>query len=149
MNVTIRRASAEDMSAMMSLAASADTSAHWSPEHYAQIFSQPGREAFIADSPDGVMIGFLVAHILGEEWEIENVVVTLSHRHTGVGKALIAAALKQARAKGASHVQLEVRASNAAAVRLYEATGFRASGRRKNYYSGPVEDALLFTLQLT
>ncbi|MGE0446942.1 MAG: ribosomal-protein-alanine N-acetyltransferase RimI, partial [Vicinamibacterales bacterium] len=37
----------------------------------------------------------------------------------------------------------EVRASNEAARRLYERLGFYVAGARKNYYSQPVEDALI------
>jgi ribosomal-protein-alanine N-acetyltransferase len=38
-------------------------------------------------------------------------------------------------------VFLEVRASNAAAIALYEKHGFAAVGRRRGYYDAPVEDA--------
>ena len=34
-------------------------------------------------------------------------------------------------------------------VPFYEKHGFRAVGRRKNYYEKPVEDAILMTLDLT
>jgi ribosomal-protein-alanine N-acetyltransferase len=37
---------------------------------------------------------------------------------------------------------LEVRASNQAAIRLYESAGFQLLGRRKGYYSG--EDGLVY-----
>jgi ribosomal-protein-alanine N-acetyltransferase len=44
---------------------------------------------------------------------------------------------------------LEVRAGNAAAIQLYEKFAFRRVGRRRDYYSQPVEDALVFCLILT
>ena len=43
-------------------------------------------------------------------------------------------------------LMLEVRASNAPAIALYEKHGFAAVGRRKNYYDAPREDAVLMTL---
>lgn len=43
---------------------------------------------------------------------------------------------------------LEVRASNQAAVSLYQQAGFQQAGRRPNYYSDPVEDAALMRLTL-
>ena len=43
-------------------------------------------------------------------------------------------------------LMLEVRASNAPAIALYEKHGFAAVGRRKNYYESPKEDAVLMTL---
>ena len=43
---------------------------------------------------------------------------------------------------------LEVRASNAPALALYEGAGFRRVGVRKNFYTAPAEDAVLMTLFL-
>ena len=45
-------------------------------------------------------------------------------------------------------VLLEVRASNAAALAVYRALGFAATGRRPRYYADPPEDALLLQLRL-
>jgi ribosomal-protein-alanine N-acetyltransferase len=39
---------------------------------------------------------------------------------------------------------LEVRASNTPAIALYEKAGFTLVGKRKNFYSFPKEDALLY-----
>ncbi len=44
---------------------------------------------------------------------------------------------------GAEAMQLEVRASNGAAIGLYQRLGFVEQGRRKGYYSAPAEDAVL------
>ncbi len=48
---------------------------------------------------------------------------------------------------GAEAVLLEVRASNAAALRLYESLGFQRVGLRRRYYADG-EDAVLMTLAL-
>ncbi|MFN8091404.1 MAG: hypothetical protein U0599_04125 [Vicinamibacteria bacterium] len=45
-------------------------------------------------------------------------------------------------------MRLGVRASNAPARALYAAAGFREAGRRRDYYSAPVEDALLLEAAL-
>ena len=42
-------------------------------------------------------------------------------------------------------VHLEVRESNTTARRLYQRLGFREDGLRKNYYTEPVEAAVLMT----
>jgi len=44
--------------------------------------------------------------------------------------------------------QLEVRASNLSAQKLYETLGFRVVGERKKYYSRPREDAVLLQKRL-
>ena len=51
--------------------------------------------------------------------------------------------MREARALGAKRATLEVRASNVGARRLYERLGFTVSGSRRNYYTNPVEDALI------
>jgi ribosomal-protein-alanine N-acetyltransferase len=56
--------------------------------------------------------------------------------------------LAQARAAGALSVVLEVRESNLLAARLYENIGFKSEGRRKSYYQGPTEDAMLYRLTI-
>ena len=51
--------------------------------------------------------------------------------------------LSAAAREGATRATLEVRASNAAALGLYRSFGFAVRGRRPNYYTNPVEDALI------
>ena len=53
-----------------------------------------------------------------------------------------------ARAAGCRAVLLEVRASNDAARALYTRHGFTTAGRRRRYYTAPVEDALVMRLPL-
>ena len=50
---------------------------------------------------------------------------------------------------GAETVLLEVRASNAAAIGLYEKYGFVRNGLRKGYYSHPKEDAVLMSARIS
>jgi [ribosomal protein S18]-alanine N-acetyltransferase len=84
-----------------------------------------------------------VRHILGE-LHITTIAVRPEYRRRGHARALIGAAL--AAYPNASHVHLEVRPTNAAAIDLYESLGFEATGRRPRYYGD--EDALLMTLNL-
>jgi ribosomal-protein-alanine N-acetyltransferase len=64
-------------------------------------------------------------------------------RGRGIGTALLHHVLAEARQLGARRATLEVRASNEAARRLYERLGFYVAAVRRNYYSHPVEDALI------
>jgi ribosomal-protein-alanine N-acetyltransferase len=61
---------------------------------------------------------------------------------------LIGALFAEVRRLGGTKMLLEVRASNGAALRLYERLGFSQTGRRRGYYADPVEDAVLLSLQL-
>jgi ribosomal-protein-alanine N-acetyltransferase len=84
-----------------------------------------------------------VRHVLGE-LHITTIAVRPEYRRRGHARALIGAAL--AAYPQASHVHLEVRPTNAAAITLYESLGFSKTGRRRRYYGD--EDALLMTLDL-
>ena len=53
------------------------------------------------------------------------------------------------RKNGVPEFTLEVRASNAPAIKLYESLGFKSEGRRKNFYERPVEDAEVMWLRET
>ncbi len=65
-------------------------------------------------------------------------------RQKGIGKRLFESLLAAARETNSSSVFLEVRESNAAARTLYEGVGFEPTGRRKSYYTDPIEDAVLY-----
>src|SRR2546426_863857 len=51
-------------------------------------------------------------------------------------------------AGGAAGPSLRLRPSTPPAISLYQAAGFCLTGRRQNYYTAPVEDALLMTCGL-
>ena len=74
---------------------------------------------------------------------INNLALRPQFRAQGIGTALLRHALAEARGLGARRATLEVRASNDAARRLYGRLGFYVAGTRRNYYTSPVEDALI------
>jgi [ribosomal protein S18]-alanine N-acetyltransferase len=85
----------------------------------------------------GVMsFGAGEAHIL-------NLCVSEPCRCRGVGRRLLVALVERATAAGMSEAFLEVRPSNTAAIRLYQAVGFEQVGMRRGYYQavGGREDA--------
>jgi ribosomal-protein-alanine acetyltransferase len=88
--------------------------------------------------------GFVVAHLIGAECEIENVVVNPQSQRRGLGKILLEELLKRVQHAGCRAVFLEVRETNRAARGLYEKCGFREVGRRVKYYSQPEEDAVVY-----
>lgn len=89
------------------------------------------------------LAGYAVLRIIAPEAEIENICVAPACRRSGVGETLMEEMLRLAAERGADRVFLEVRAHNEPAKALYRKNGFVESYRRKNYYQGPTEDAII------
>jgi ribosomal-protein-alanine N-acetyltransferase len=87
--------------------------------------------------------GFCAFWLVFDEIHINNVAMRPDFRERGIGTALLRRVLADARQLGARRATLEVRASNERARRLYERLGFYVAGVRRNYYTNPVEDALI------
>ena len=147
MELLIRAATAADLPAMMALEKRASTAAHWSGAQYDALFraSDPARVALVLHDASGLQ-GFVVARLLSEEWEIENIAVAGPARRRGLGTRLLGELLDLAKAKGGAAMLLEVRESNYAARALYEKWAFVESGRRRRYYKDPDEDAVLYRI---
>ena len=150
MKLSIRSAASADLPAMMSLEKHAATAAHWTAQQYEALFRahSPERTALIIEDESGLQ-GFVIARVVGREWEIENIAVAGPARRRGLGTRLLGELLDRARGRGADAVFLEVRESNRAARALYEKWAFLESGRRPRYYKNPEEDAILYRLGFT
>ena len=80
-----------------------------------------------------------------DEGDITNVAVRPDRQREGIGRFLLDSLIRFAGVQGVTTIHLEVRVGNETAIRLYEREGFTKDGIRKNYYTDPVEDALLIT----
>ena len=85
-----------------------------------------------------------VQEICGEAY-ITNVAVFENYRKMGIGRLLLRAACDGAEGRGCEFITLEVRQSNAAAIAFYESEGFQSVGVRKNFYSNPTENGVIYT----
>jgi len=96
---------------------------------------------------NGKLAGFLCRWLVADECHILNVAVHPDLRRGGIGMALMAEAINEAKAKKIRLVTLEVRRSNVAARSLYRRLNFEERRLRSNYY-GPGEDAIVMELSL-
>ncbi len=144
--VTVRRMSAPDVSAALSILEESPEASVWSR---ASLLESVFREIAWAAELDGRVAGILIGRVAADEFEILNLAVGKARRRLGVATQLVSAALECARTAGARQAYLEVRASNEGAIAFYTRMGFRVCGRRPNYYRNPVEDAVLLVLQST
>jgi ribosomal-protein-alanine N-acetyltransferase len=99
---------------------------------------------------DGEIAGYGIMSFGAGEAHILNVCIRSDLRGGGVGRKLMDFLLARARDEYMQEVFLEVRPSNAVAIRLYETLGFARIGVRKSYYQASTgrEDALVYKLEL-
>jgi [ribosomal protein S18]-alanine N-acetyltransferase len=116
----------------------------WTREMYAwELQNRSVCHVYVLRTPECAVAGFCAFWLVFDEIHINNVAVRPAYRGRGLGTALMHYILAEARRLGARRATLEVRSSNQGARRLYERLGFRVAGTRRNYYSHPVEDALI------
>lgn len=116
----------------------------WTREMYAsELRGDSHCHIVVVRTDETAVAGFCSFWLVMDEIHINNLAIAPRHRRRGLGTALVRQVLAQAPALGASRATLEVRASNANALRLYERLGFKIEGRRKGYYTNPEEDALV------
>ena len=94
------------------------------------------------------LAGYIGSQISYGEADMMNVAVSPDHRRKGIGEKLILALMEELKARECISLALEVRASNAPAIALYDKLGFGQIGLRKNYYRNPKEDALILRKEL-
>ncbi len=98
---------------------------------------------------DGVLLGFGGYSAAVDQGDVLEIAVAPAARRRGIARSILLALIGDARCRGVRQLFLEVRASNEPAILLYTSFGFVRTGVRKNYYSAPREDAVLFCLDLS
>ena len=142
MEFKIRKMTPEDVPAAAALEKEC-FSEPWSENAYLGTLADEKALYLLAETEDGEMAGMCgLLDILGEG-DISNVAVAEPFRRQKVAERMMAELLRQGKERGITAFTLEVRASNEAAIRLYEKFGFACEGRRKRFYRKPEEDALI------
>ncbi|KAF1303831.1 MULTISPECIES: ribosomal protein S18-alanine N-acetyltransferase [Enterococcus] len=113
----------------------------WTQEQFLEDMKTPYNNYLLLKQEER-LIGFLGYQHLLSEVEISNLVVSVREQGKGHGKKLLQHLIQQLGMTPAT-IFLEVRVSNHAAQNLYLTCGFEIISRRKEYYSAPVEDALV------
>jgi len=117
----------------------------WSEQLLEDALFDPQASFIVAeDGEEGNVLGYAGLHAVLDEGYIDNIAVIPDARRHGVASALLDVFCRFGAAKLA-FLTLEVRASNAAAIGLYEKYGFRQEGLRPDFYQQPKEDALIMT----
>ena len=114
----------------------------WSEKTFFEELSNPNAHTYLA-LDGGEPAGFLSVWAVCGEVSVNNIAVLEGFRRKGIARALLEHMLGDL--SHSQSVTLEVRKSNTAAIALYETFGFERVGERKDFYSQPKEDALLYT----
>ena len=153
MSVRIRVARREDIDRIVEIERSWVHLSHWSVDAYRRLVNEDSfTSSMVAESedPDGglAIVGFVIFHVTDDSSEIYNIAVDESYSRSGIGTFLMQAVIDSVLSNGARRLILEVRKSNAGAIKFYRRFKFRVVGERSDYYSNPVEDAFVMERDL-
>ena len=119
----------------------------WSKEDFLRLLDKPDSVCLVALA-EGRVIGYSCCWIMIESAELGNLAVDPDYQCRSVGSKLLKETIKVYRRRKVAAIFLEVRTSNRKAIELYEFFGFSKIGLRREYYTQPVEDALIMKLDL-
>ena len=117
----------------------------WSRSMFASELSKPSSICLGAfDEATDALLGYLIISRYVDAWHVMNIAVDPGHQRRGIAPhAAERSSSRSPREDGRRGYTLEVRVSNAGAIRLYERLGFKARGIRRGYYTDNREDALI------
>ncbi len=98
---------------------------------------------YVLRTTDCLVAAFCAFWRVDDQIHINNLAVRPELRGQGLASRLLADVMAELAVAGATRATLEVRRSNVPALRLYAKAGFVEAGVRRNYYTQPVEDALV------
>ena len=120
----------------------------WSETSISSELNNPLSLWLVALDNDRV-VGYVGSQTVLDGADMMNIAVDPAYRRQGVAAELIERLVTALKSKGVICLALEVRASNAPAIALYDKLGFAIVGRRPNYYRHPKEDALIMRKEWT
>ena len=116
----------------------------WTEAMLEEELFNPQASFIVAEDEEGNILGYAGLHAVLDEGYIDNIAVQPDARRHGVASALLDVYCRFG-AVNLAFLTLEVRASNQAAIGLYEKYGFQRAGLRPGYYQRPREDAVIMT----
>ena len=116
----------------------------WGAEEFRDLLASP--RVFLLEQEGALLLGQVVV----DEAELLTLAVDPVRRRQGLGRTLVEGFLAEVARRGAATAFLEVAADNLGAQALYKRCGFSVTGRRRDYYRGPLGpvDAVLMGRRL-
>lgn len=147
----LRRATPEDLDAIMAIETTTFAEDAWSPASMrAELADRNGYYlvAFPPESPQLIeAYAGLRSPVRAAQADIQTIAVAQDARRHGLGRVLMLRLIGEARERGAQELFLEVRADNPGAQALYLSLGFEQLAQRPDYYGAGL-DALVMRLTI-
>jgi ribosomal-protein-alanine N-acetyltransferase len=141
-NVQLRRLEARDLDTVEEIER-ASYPTPWSRSMFASELRKPSSIALGAFLEEGPLVGYAFVSRYVDAWHVMNIAVAPDFRRRGVARTLLERLFEVTASDPRRGYTLEVRVSNAGAIRLYERLGFEQRGIRRGYYTDNREDALI------
>lgn len=120
---------------------------HWSAQTFLEDLEQ-SHSYYYGVYHAGQLIGFVGLQIVLDEATITNIVICKEFQGQGLAQRLWQMSSYDLQQQAVTVVFLEVREFNERAQQLYEILGFEQYHRRRDYYTDPLEDAILYRLSV-
>jgi len=141
-NVELRRLEQRDLDTVEEIER-ASYPTPWSRSMFAAELRKPSAIALGAYLEEGELVGYAFVSRYVDAWHVMNVAVSPAFRRRGIASTLLQRLFEVTASDPRRGYTLEVRVSNAEAIRLYERLGFESRGIRRGYYTDNREDALI------
>ncbi len=137
----LRRGRIGDLDVLVALETQFFTPDHRISRRGFRHFVASPKSTLVVAEVEGKVVGCaLVNYRRGSELaRIYTIAVATEFRRRGIARQLLAAAEQSARKRGCRIMRLEVRADDAGAIALYEASGYSRFGKRRGYYDGRID----------
>jgi ribosomal-protein-alanine N-acetyltransferase len=121
----------------------------WTEAMFWSELAARGTRYYLVAEDDGQVVAYAGLCVYSpEETFVQTIAVAAAAQRRGVGTALLRALLDEAARRGSHQVDLEVRADNDSAQRIYAAHGFAAIGIRPRYYQPSGVDAVVMRREM-
>ena len=130
---TVRRLRSADLNRIMEIERASFGDEAYDRNLFAEFFRKYG-ELFLVAEHDGIIRGYMIACIRGEQAELVSVAVDPAARGRGAASALMESTLRRLRRRGIARIGLVVKVTNDKARAFYERYGFKKVRRASRYY---------------
>jgi ribosomal-protein-alanine N-acetyltransferase len=110
---------------------------------WSELAERGTRMYLVEEDNDGVCAYAGLCTYATHEAYIQTIAVASRAQRRGIGERLLVTMLDEADRRSCEHVDLEVRADNDTAMRLYQRHGFSKVALRRNYYQPSGMDAVV------